>query len=194
METGRVQVQVTPGEVSAIRDWVRLSCPEPGKHLPAVGKIAEELSTSSGVVRSALEQLAEEGVVTLHEGYRLYSVGTMTPTEAAYRALRTWLVRMFRPGERFLSQHDMGRLFKYGVKEVTGACGRLVEEGYLKGGRSGYFVAHYHPSVQLARAQILRERAEELRSEADVLVALAEEAEQRLPADTPMPDWGVGAS
>ncbi|MHC5902899.1 GntR family transcriptional regulator [Streptomyces sp. S6] len=63
-------------DVQAVRRWVRLSCTEPGTHLPAPAEIAGDLRLPRGAVRSALEQLAAEGMVTLYEGYRLYSVGT----------------------------------------------------------------------------------------------------------------------
>ncbi|WP_236242183.1 GntR family transcriptional regulator [Streptomyces sp. CC228A] len=75
-------------DVQGVRRWVRLSCTEPGTHLPALAEIAGDLRLSTAVVRSALEQLAAEGMVTLHEGHRLYSVGTTTPAERAYRLMR----------------------------------------------------------------------------------------------------------
>ncbi|WP_406490742.1 GntR family transcriptional regulator [Streptomyces sp. NBC_01604] len=79
---------VASGEdVQSVRRWVRLSCTEPGTHLPALATIARQVQLPTAVVRSALEQLAAEGLVTLHDGYRLYSVGTMTPAERAYRLI-----------------------------------------------------------------------------------------------------------
>ncbi|MEU6488672.1 GntR family transcriptional regulator [Streptomyces sp. NPDC046887] len=72
-------------DVQAVRRWVRLSCTEPGTNLPALADIAGDLRLPTDVVRSALQQLAAEGMVILYEGYRLYSVGTTTPTERAYR-------------------------------------------------------------------------------------------------------------
>ncbi|MFF4550593.1 GntR family transcriptional regulator [Streptomyces sp. NPDC001435] len=66
-------------DVESVRRWVGLSCTEPGTHLPALVTIALQLQLSTAVVRAALERLATEGLVTLHGGYRLYSVGAMSP-------------------------------------------------------------------------------------------------------------------
>ncbi|WP_189317157.1 hypothetical protein [Streptomyces brasiliensis] len=38
-------------DVQAVRRWVRLSCTEPGTHLPALDQIAKELRLSPPVVR-----------------------------------------------------------------------------------------------------------------------------------------------
>ncbi|MGP4092828.1 hypothetical protein [Streptomyces sp. KR55] len=83
-------------DVESVRRWVRLSCTEPGTHRPALATMARQLQLPTAVVRSAREQLAAEGLVTLHDGYRLYSVGTMTPTERAYRIIRTVIHRSYR--------------------------------------------------------------------------------------------------
>lgn len=61
---------------------------------------------SAPVVRSALKQLAADGMTTLHEGYRLYSVGTTTPTERTYRLMRTVIRQSYEPGERFMTRFD----------------------------------------------------------------------------------------
>ncbi|MDU9000891.1 GntR family transcriptional regulator [Streptomyces mirabilis] len=79
-------VATSEDDVQPVRQWVRLSCTDPGTHLPALAEIAGELRLSAPVVRSALKQLAADGMMTLHEGYRLYSVGTTTPTERTYPA------------------------------------------------------------------------------------------------------------
>ncbi|KUJ64894.1 hypothetical protein ACZ90_54065 [Streptomyces albus subsp. albus] len=71
------------------------------------------------MVRSALEQLATEGVVTLHEGYRLYSVGTMSPTERAYRLIRTVIHRSYLPGGRFMTRFEINQRFDTGTKEAA---------------------------------------------------------------------------
>lgn len=44
-------------------------------------------------VRSALEQLAADGLVTLQDGYRVCAVCTTTPTEHAHRLMRTAIHR-----------------------------------------------------------------------------------------------------
>lgn len=61
-------------------------------------------------VRSALEQLATEGLATLHDGYRHHSVGTVSPTERAYRLIRTVIHRSYLPGERFMTRFEMARM------------------------------------------------------------------------------------
>ncbi|MFB6931261.1 hypothetical protein [Streptomyces chartreusis] len=48
-------------EVEAVRRWVRLSCTEPGTHLPDLATISRQLQLPAPVVRSALEQLAPRG-------------------------------------------------------------------------------------------------------------------------------------
>ncbi|MEW2632871.1 GntR family transcriptional regulator [Streptomyces sp. NPDC048389] len=100
---------------------MRLSCTEPGTHLPALAKIARDLQLPAPVVRSALEQLATEGLVTLHDGYHLYSVVTMTPTERAYRLIRTVIHHSYLPGERFMNRDEIARTFEIGTKEAAAA-------------------------------------------------------------------------
>ncbi|MBC2906767.1 GntR family transcriptional regulator [Streptomyces cupreus] len=102
--------------------WVRLSCTEPGTHLPALATIARQVQLPTAVVRSALEQLAAEGLVTLHNGYRLYSVRTMTPTERAYRLIRTVIHRSYLPGERFMNRDEIARTFEISTKEAAPQC------------------------------------------------------------------------
>ncbi|MFF9819028.1 hypothetical protein [Streptomyces sp. NPDC014006] len=96
-------VAASDDDVQAVRRWVRLSCIEPGTHLPALVEIAGGLRRWTAVVRSALGQLAAERMVTLHEGYWLYSVSTTTPTKCAYRLMRTAIHRSYEPGERFMT-------------------------------------------------------------------------------------------
>ncbi|MFE6475698.1 GntR family transcriptional regulator [Streptomyces rochei] len=61
----------TGDDVEAVRRWVQLTGTDPGTYLPALATIAWQLQRSSAVVRSALEQLAAEGLVSLHDDYRL---------------------------------------------------------------------------------------------------------------------------
>ncbi|MFF5130973.1 GntR family transcriptional regulator [Streptomyces syringium] len=167
-------------DVQAVRRWVRLSYTEPGTHLPALAQIAGDLRLSTDVVRSSLEQLAAEGMVTLFEGYRLYSVGTTTPTERAYRLLRTAIHRSYEPGERFMTRDAITRTFEIGTKEAAAAVRQLVAEGLLTGPR-GQYVNAYSPHQQRRRVQQLRERASDLRREALDLMRTARELEQQLP-------------
>lgn len=174
---------VASGEdVQSVRRWVRLSCTEPGTHLPALAKIAQELQRSAPVVRSALEQLATEGLVTLHDGYRLYSVGTMTPTERAYRLIRTVIHRSYEPGERFMTRFEIAQTFDIGTKEAAAAVRRLVAEGLLTGPR-GQYVNEFSQEQQRRRVRQLRERASDLRREALELMKTAREVEQQMAAD-----------
>lgn len=168
-------------DVQAVRRWVRISCTEPGTHLPALAEIAADLRLSTAVVRSALEQLAAEGMVTLHEGYRLYSVGTTTPTERAYRLLRTAIHRSYEPGERFMTRYDISQQFDIGGKEAAAAVRQLIAEGLLTGPR-GQYVNAFSPQQQRRRVKQLRERASQLRREALELMRTAREIEQELPA------------
>ncbi|MEU4507779.1 GntR family transcriptional regulator [Streptomyces sp. NPDC024089] len=165
-------------DVQAVRRWVRLSCTEPGTHLPAVAEIAADLRLPTAVVRAALGQLAAEGMVTLFEGYRLYSVGTTTPTERAYRLLRTAIHRGYEPGERFMTRFDIGQRFDIGGKEA--AVRQLIAEGLLVGPR-GQYVNAFSPEQQRRRVKQLRERASDLRREALELMRTAREIEQDLP-------------
>lgn len=169
-------------DVQSVRRWVRLSCTEPGTHLPALATIAQDLQLSAPVVRSALEKLAAEGLVTLHHGYRLYSVGTMTPTERAYRLIRTVIHRSYEPGERFMTRFEIAQTFDIGTKEATAAVRRLVAEGLLTGPR-GQYVNPYSPEQQRRRVRHLRERARDLRREALELMETARELEQRVDAE-----------
>lgn len=148
-------------DVESVRRWVRLSCTEPGTHMPALATIALQLQLTSAVVRSALERLATEGVVTLHDGYRLYSVGTMAPTERAYRLIRTVIHCSYLPVERFITRFEIGQTFDIGTKEAAAAVRRLVAEGLLVGPR-GQYVNHYSPDQQRRRVKQLRERASDL--------------------------------
>ncbi|MFC8273794.1 hypothetical protein ACFUJR_14975 [Streptomyces sp. NPDC057271] len=168
-------------DVQAVRRWVRLSCTEPGTHLPALAEIAGDLRLPTDAVRSALEQLAAEGMVTLYEGYRLYSVGTTTPTERAYRLLRTAIHRSYEPGERFMTRYDIGQHFDIGGKEAAAAVRQLIAEGLLTGPR-GQYVNAFSPQQQRRRVKQLRERASQLRREALELMRTAREIEQDLPA------------
>jgi DNA-binding GntR family transcriptional regulator len=170
--------------VQAVRRWVRLSCTKPGTHLPTLATIARQLQLSTAVARSTLEQLASEGVVTLHEGYRLYSVGTMTPTERAYRPIRTVIHRSYLPGERFMTRFEIGQTFDIGTKEAAAAVRQLVAEGLLAGPR-GQYVNEYSPEQQRRRVRQLRERASDLRREALELMRTAREIEQQMDADDP---------
>ncbi|MFD9575551.1 GntR family transcriptional regulator [Streptomyces sp. NPDC059982] len=174
---------VTAGDddVQAVRRWVRLSCTEPGTHLPALAEIAGDLRLPTDAVRSALQQLAAEGMVTLYEGYRLYSVGTTTPTERAYRLLRTAIHRSYEPGERFMTRYDIGQHFDVGGKEAAAAVRQLIAEGLLTGPR-GQYVNAFSPLQQRRRVTQLRERASQLRREALELMRTAREIEQDLPA------------
>ncbi|MFE3556901.1 GntR family transcriptional regulator [Streptomyces sp. NPDC059193] len=167
-------------DVQAVRRWVRLSCSEPGTHLPALAEIAGDLRLSAPVVRSALEQLAAEGMVTLHDGYRLYTVGTTTPTERAYRLMRTAIHRSYEPGERFMTRYEIGQTFDIGTKEAAAAVRQLVAEGLLTGPR-GQYVNAFSPEQQRRRVKQLRERASDLRREALELMKTAREIEQQLP-------------
>jgi DNA-binding GntR family transcriptional regulator len=168
-------------DVEAVRRWVRLSCTEPGTHLPALATIAQQLQLPTGVIRSALERLATEDVVTLHEGYRLYSVGTMAPAERAYRIIRTAIHRSFLPGERFMNRDEIARTFQVGTKEAAAAVRRLVAEGVLVGPR-GQYVNEYGPEQQRRRVKQLRERANDLRREALALMKTAREVEEEMEA------------
>ncbi|MFD3939701.1 hypothetical protein ACFWSF_37055 [Streptomyces sp. NPDC058611] len=159
-------------DVQAVRRWVRLSCTEPGTHLPALAEIAGDLRLSTDVVRSTLEQLAAEGMMTLFEGYRPYSVGT-TPTERAYRLLRTAIHRSYEPGEWFMTRYDIG------CKEAAAAVRQLVAEGLLVGPR-GQYINAFSPQQQRRRVKQLRERASDLRREALELMRAAREIEQEL--------------
>ncbi|MGW2706889.1 GntR family transcriptional regulator [Streptomyces sp. NPDC001340] len=173
---------VASGEdVEAVRRWVRLSCTEPGTHLPALATIGRQVQLPTAVVRSALEQLAAEGLVTLHDGYRLYSVGTMTPTDRAYRLIRTMIHRSYLPGERFMNRDEIARTFEIGTKEAAAAVRQLVAEGLLVGPR-GQYVNEYSPQQQRRRVKQLRERAKDLRREALELMKTAREIEQQMDA------------
>lgn len=169
-------------DVQSVRRWVRLSCTEPGTHLPALAKIATQLQLSAPVVRSALEQLATEGLVTLHDGYRLYSVGRMTPTERAYRLIRTVIHRSYLPGERFMTRFEIGQSFDIGAKEAASAVRQLVAEGLLTGPR-GQYVNEFSPQQQRRRVRQLRERAKDLRLEALELMRTAREIEHQMATD-----------
>ncbi|UXY33236.1 GntR family transcriptional regulator [Streptomyces sp. HUAS TT20] len=169
-------------DVQSVRRWVRLSCTEPGTHLPALATIARQVQLPTAVVRSALEQLTAEGLVTLHDGYRLYSVGTMTPTERAYRLIRASIHRSFLPGERFMNRDEIARTFEIGTKEAAAAVRLLVAEGLLVGPR-GQYVNEYSPQQQRRRVKQLRERASDLRREALELMKTAREIEQQMDAD-----------
>ncbi|MFF1594104.1 GntR family transcriptional regulator [Streptomyces sp. NPDC058286] len=169
-------------DVQSVRRWVRLSCTEPGTHLPALAKIATQLQLSAPVVRSALEQLAAEGLVTLHDGYRLYSVGTTSPTERAYRLMRTVIHRSYLPGERFMTRFEIAQSFDIGTKEAAAAVRQLVAEGLLVGPR-GQYVNEFSPQQQRRRVGHLRERAKDLRREALELMRTAREIEQQMAAD-----------
>ncbi|MFF7365464.1 GntR family transcriptional regulator [Streptomyces sp. NPDC008125] len=173
-------VVVGDGDVQAVRRWVRLSCTEPGTHLPALAEIAGDLQLSTDTVRAALEHLAAEGMVTLFEGYRLYSVGTTTPTERAYRLLRTAIHRSYDPGERFMTRYDIAQHFGIGGKEAKAAVRQLIAEGLLAGPR-GQYVNAFSPQQQRRRVTQLRERASQLRREALELMRAAREIEQELP-------------
>ncbi|WP_241833049.1 hypothetical protein [Streptomyces caatingaensis] len=98
-----------------------------------MAEIAGHVQLPTAVVRSALERLATEGLVTLHDGYRLYSVGTMTPTERAHRMMRTAIHRGYEPGECFMNRDEIARTFQIGTKEAAAAVRRLVAEGLLAG-------------------------------------------------------------
>jgi DNA-binding GntR family transcriptional regulator len=132
------------------------------------------------VVRSALEQLAADGMVTLHDGYRLYSVGTTTPTERAYRLMRTAIHRSYEPGERFMTRDAITRTLESGTKEAAAAVRQLVAEGLLTGPR-GQYVNSYSPEQQRRRVRQLREHASDLRREALELMRTAREIKQQLP-------------
>ncbi|MFE3900163.1 hypothetical protein ACFXPY_07275 [Streptomyces sp. NPDC059153] len=160
------------------RSW--LSCTEPGTHLPALTEIAEDLRLSAPVVRSALEQPSADGLVTLHDSYRLYSVGTTTPTERAYLLMGTAIHRSYEPGERFMTRDEITRTFEIGTKEATAAVHRLVAEGLLTGPRRQY-VNSYSPQQRRRRVRQLRERANNLRRKALELMRTAREIEQQLP-------------
>lgn len=133
----------TEEQVATMRRWVRSMYTTPGTHLPTVAEIAQDVHLPRGVIRSALAQLAEEGVVTLHEGYRLYTVGTITPTDRVYRLLRTHIHLQCEPGERFMNRSEVASLFGCGGK-AAGAVRRLVEEGVL-GGRRVQYVHAFAP-------------------------------------------------
>ncbi|MFH8485287.1 GntR family transcriptional regulator [Streptomyces longisporoflavus] len=167
-------------DVQAVRRWVRLSCTEPGTHLPALSEIARELRLSGPVVRSALKQLAADAMVTLHPGYRLYSIGTTTPTERAYRLMRTAIHRNYEPGDRFMTRFEIGQTFDIGTKEAAAAVRQLVAEGLLTGPR-GRYVNPYSSEQQRRRVRHLRERATDLRREALELMRTARDIEQELP-------------
>ncbi|MER8091126.1 GntR family transcriptional regulator [Streptomyces sp. NPDC087532] len=167
-------------DVQAVRRWVRLSCTEPGTHLPALTEIAGDLRLSVLVVRSALEQLAADGLVTLHDGYRLYSVGTTTPTERAYRLMRTAIHRTNGPGERFMTRDRITQVFGIGTKVAAAAVRQLMAEALLTGPR-GQYVNAYSPAQQRRRVRQLRERASDLRREALELMRTAREIEQEPP-------------
>lgn len=173
-------------DVESVRRWVRLSCTEPGTHLPALATIALQLQLTPAVVRSALQRLAGEGAVTLHDGYRLYSVGTMTPTERAYRLIRTVIHRSYLPGERFMTRFEIAQTFDIGTKEAAAAVRRLVAEGLLVGPR-GQYVNHYSPEQQRRRVKQLRERASDLRREALELMKTARDIEQQMDDDDQQP-------
>ncbi|MFD3422134.1 GntR family transcriptional regulator [Streptomyces decoyicus] len=138
--------------MQAVRRWVRLSCTEPGTHLPALDQIAGELRLPAPVVRAALEQLAADGLVTLHDSYRLYSVGTTTPAERAYRLMRTAIHRSYAPGERFMTRDRITQTFGIGTKEAAAAVRQLVAEGLLTGPR-GQYVNAYSPAQQRRRVK-----------------------------------------
>ncbi|MGW1364524.1 GntR family transcriptional regulator [Streptomyces chartreusis] len=172
-------------EVEAVRRWVRLSCTEPGTHLPDLATISRQLQLPAPVIRSALEQLAPEGLVTLHNGYRLYSVGTMSPTERAYRLIRAMIHRSYLPGERFMRRDEIARTFRIGTKEAAAAVRQLVEERVLVGPR-GQYVNEYGPEQQRRRVKQLRERAADLRREAFEILQTAREIEKEMDALEPM--------
>ncbi|MFF1511832.1 hypothetical protein [Streptomyces sp. NPDC058326] len=73
--------------------------------------------------------------MTLHDGYRLYSVGTTNPTERAYRLMRTAIHRTYEPGERFMTRDQIAQTFGIGIKEAAAAVRQLVAEGLLTGPR-----------------------------------------------------------
>ncbi|WP_055612398.1 GntR family transcriptional regulator [Streptomyces phaeochromogenes] len=137
-------------DVQSVRRWVRLSCTELGTHLPALAEIAGDLRLPAPVVRSALKQLAADGMATLHAGYRLYSVGTTTPAERAYRMMRTAIHRSYDPGDRFMTRFEITRAFDIGTKEAAAAVRQLVAEGLLTGPR-GQYVNSYRSVAGAAR-------------------------------------------
>ncbi|MET9513976.1 hypothetical protein [Streptomyces sp. NPDC002994] len=104
---------------------------------------------SARVVGSALEQLAAEGLVTLRDGYPLYSVVTMALTERAYRLMRTVI---HRSCERFMTRDEIARTFEIGTKEAAAGVGRLVTEGLLTGPR-GQYVNEFSPEQQRRRVR-----------------------------------------
>jgi len=69
-------------DVQSVCRWVRLlvvvvdSRAPSRAQLPALAEPAGDLQLPAPVVGSALEQLAADGLVTLHDGYRLDSVGS----------------------------------------------------------------------------------------------------------------------
>ncbi|MFD7068722.1 GntR family transcriptional regulator [Streptomyces sp. NPDC059913] len=165
-------------DIRAVRRWVRLSRTEPGTHLPVPAEIAADLRLSRDTVRAALERLAAEGTVTLYEGYRPYSVGTTTPTERAYRLLRTAIHRSYEPGERFMTRYDIGQRFDIGGKEAAAAVRQPIAEALLTGPR-GRYVNAFSLQQQCRQVKQLRERAGRLRREALELMRTAWERSSR---------------
>ncbi|MGW3085594.1 GntR family transcriptional regulator [Streptomyces sp. NPDC001108] len=161
-----------------MRQRVRLSRTEPGTHLPVLAEIAADLRLSRDTVRAALERLAAEGMVTLCEGYRLYSVGTTTPTERAYRLLRTAIHRSYEPGERFMTRYDIGQRLDIGGKEAAAAVHQLIAEGLLTAPR-GAVRRRLEPPAAARQVKQLRERAGRLRREALELMRTAWERSSR---------------
>jgi hypothetical protein len=141
---------------------VRLSCTEPDTHLPALAAIAQQLQLPRAVVRSGLERLAIEGLVMLHDGYRLYSVGTMTPTERAYRLIRTVIHRSYLPCGRLMTRFVIGQTFDIGTKKAAAVVRRRGACGAARAVRQRKFSAER----QRGRVRQLRERASDLRREA----------------------------
>ncbi|MFK4070839.1 hypothetical protein [Streptomyces sp. NPDC029674] len=146
------------GNVQAVRRWVRLSCTEPGTHLPALAEIAADLRLPTAVQRRHDE----------------------AESERAYRLLRTAIHRSYEPGERFMTRYDIGQHFDIGGKEAAAAVRQLIAEGLLTGPR-GQYVNAFSPQQQRRRVKQLRERASQLRREALELMRTAREIEQELP-------------
>ncbi|RAJ44947.1 regulatory GntR family protein, partial [Streptomyces sp. KhCrAH-43] len=115
--------------VATVRGWVTSTHTEPGTFLPPVAEIARTVQLPQSVVRSALQQLVGQAVVSLHDGFRLYTVGVMTPTDRVYRKILMHIHTQYEPGQRFMVRHDVARLFGCGVKEAGEAVKRLVAEG-----------------------------------------------------------------
>ncbi|MFI0191746.1 GntR family transcriptional regulator [Streptomyces sp. NPDC017082] len=163
-------------DVQAVRRWVRLSCTEPGTHLPALAEIAADLRLSTAVVRAALEQLAAERMVTCTRATGSTASARRLRPSAPTGCCARRSTAATSPA-RFMTRFGISQRFDIGGKEAAAAVRQLIAEG-----PRGQYVNAFSPQQQRRRVKQLRERASQLRREVLELMRTAREIEQELPA------------